>query len=96
LYQFAVYRAEDYYDHPNPVVKILLPKMDYEPGKRAEMIRQAYKGLYELVAPMLFDKYVDFIDRYAEIQEDEREALYREIVKEEDSAMLAQYIKDKG
>jgi hypothetical protein len=37
------YKAWDYYDHPNPVVKILLPKMDYEPKERAEVIRQAYR-----------------------------------------------------
>jgi len=50
------YKARDYYDHPNPVVKILLPKMDYEPEERTEVIRQAYRGLFELVTPMLFDK----------------------------------------
>jgi hypothetical protein len=125
------YKARDYYDHPNPVVKILLPKMDYtanrhnftfliphpnppplgegvyekrrlcrfavyEPEERTEVIRQAYRGLFELVAPMLFDKYVDFIDVYAEIREDEREAILHEMTEQEDTAMLAQYIRDKG
>jgi hypothetical protein len=45
----------------------LLPLIEFvrqEPGK---VIRQAYKGLYELVAPMVFDKYLDFIDIYAGI-----------------------------
>ena len=32
-------------------------------------------GLFELVAPMFFDKYVDFIDVYAEIRKDEQEAI---------------------
>jgi hypothetical protein len=90
------YRARDYYDHPNPVVKILLPKMDYEPEERTEVIRQAYRGLFELTAPMMFDKYVDFIDVYAEVREDEREAILREMTEQEDTAMLAQYIRDKG
>ena len=90
------YKARDYCDHPNPVVKILLPKMDYEPEERTEVIRQAYRGLFELVAPMLFDKYVDFIDVYAEIREDEREAILHEMTEQEDTAMLAQYIRDKG
>ena len=53
-------------------------------------------GLFKLVAPMLFDKYVDFIDVYAEIREEEREEIYRLMTEREESAMLAQYIKDKG
>ena len=45
---------------------------------------------------MLFDKYVDFIDTYAEVDEKEREDLYREISEKKETTMLAQYIKDKG
>jgi hypothetical protein len=45
---------------------------------------------------MMFDKYVDFIDVYAGIREDEREAIFREITEQEDTIMLAQYIRDKG
>jgi len=78
------------------VVKILLPKMNYTPEERSEVIRQAYRGLFELVAPILFDKYVNFIDTYAGIEENERDILYREIAGQEDTAMLAQYIKEKG
>jgi predicted transposase/invertase (TIGR01784 family) len=70
--------------------------MNYTPEERSEVIRQAYRGLFELVAPMLFDKYVNFIDTYAGIEEDERDVLYREIAGQEDTAMLAQYIKEKG
>jgi hypothetical protein len=40
--------------------------------------------------------YVDFIDVYAEIREDEREALLLEMTNKEDTVMLAQYIRDKG
>jgi len=45
---------------------------------------------------MLFDKYVDFIDVYAEINEQEKQSLYQELFEEEDTAMLAQYIREKG
>ena len=90
------FNARDYYDYPNPVVKVLLPKMNYSPEQRGEVIRRAYQGLFELVTPMLFDKYVDFIDVYAGVQEEEKEALYREIVEREDTAMLAQYIRERG
>jgi hypothetical protein len=70
--------------------------MNYAPEERLEVIRQAYRGLFELTAPMMFDKYVDFIDVYAGIREEEREAIFREITEQEDTVMLAQYIKDKG
>ncbi len=90
------YKARDYYDYNNPVVKILLPRMQYEPGERAEVIRQAYQGLFELTTTLLFEKYLDFIDVYAEVQEAERDTLYNELVNREDTVMLAQYIKDKG
>ncbi|GLI36448.1 hypothetical protein [Desulforhabdus amnigena] len=45
---------------------------------------------------MLFDKYVDFIDVYAEILDEERKAIYRLMTEREETAILAQYIKDKG
>jgi len=73
--------------------------MNYRPEERFEVIRQAYQGLFELVKPMMFDKYADFIDACAEIQEDEREEIYRQITDGEETVMtvmLAQYIKDKG
>jgi len=89
-------RAKDYYNINNPVVKILLPKMNYEPHERAEVISQAYQGLYELASPLLFDKYLDFIDIYAEVQEEERVDLYNQLIQKENTVMLAQYIKDKG
>jgi len=89
--------ARDYYYYDNPLIKILLPKMNYEPEERAEVIRQALLGLYRLVTPMLFDKYADFIDVYAGIREEERESICQEIDghKEEETAMLIQYFRDK-
>ena len=51
--------ARDYYNMDNPVVKILLPKMHYEQHERIEVIRQAYKGLFQLASRGLFDKYVE-------------------------------------
>ena len=90
------FKARDYYENQNPIVKILMPRMDYTPEERPEVIRQAYLGLYQLVTPMLFDKYVDFIDLYAGVKDKEREELYLTIAKKEETAMLAQYIKEKG
>jgi hypothetical protein len=79
------HNARDYYNHSNPVVKILMPRMNYAPEERLEVIRQAYRGLFELTAPVMFDKYVDFIDVYAGIREDEREAISRGITEQEDT-----------
>ena len=90
------FNARDYYNINNPVVKILLPKMNYKKDERIEVIKQAYSGLFQLASRMLFDKYVDFIDVYAEVSEEEQEKLYHEIIHYKDTAMLAQYIRDKG
>mgnify|MGYP007047034933 CR=1 FL=1 len=90
------FNARDYYENQNPIVKILMPRMNYTPEERPEVIRQAYLGLYQLATPMLFDKYVDFIDVYAGVQDKEREELYLAIAEKEETAMLAQYIKEKG
>ena len=70
--------------------------MGYEKNERIEVIRQAYVGLYQLASNVLFDKYVDFIDVYAKISSEEQDTLYREIVEHQETAMLAQYIREKG
>ena len=88
--------ARDYYNVNNPVVKILLPKMNYKKNERIEVIRQAYSGLFQLASSVFFDKYVDFIDVYAQISEQEQKNLYHEIIQHKETAMLAQYIRDKG
>ena len=90
------FNARDYYNINNPVVKILLPKMNYKKDERIEVIRHAYSGLFQLASRMLFDKYVDFIDVYAQISEQEQKSLYHEIIQHKETAMLAQYIRDRG
>ncbi|WP_035240303.1 hypothetical protein [Desulfobacter vibrioformis] len=88
--------ARDYYNMDNPVVKILLPKMKYEKHERIEVIRQAYKGLFQLATRGLFDKYADFIDVYSEISDQEQQQLYETMIQHKETAMLAQYIREKG
>jgi len=90
------FNARDYYNVNNPVVKILLPKMNYKKNERIEVIRHAYTGLFQLVSRVLFDKYVDFIDVYAQISGQEQKSLYHEILQHKETAILAQYIRDKG
>ncbi len=48
----------------NPVAKILMPKMQYPPSERLEVLRHAYQGLFQLASRVHFEKYVDFIDVY--------------------------------
>ena len=88
--------ARDYYNLDNPVVKILLPKMNYAKEERIEVIHQAYKGLFQLATRGLFDKYVEFIDVYSEISDQEQQQLYETIIQNKETAMLSQYIIEKG
>ncbi len=73
-----------------------MPKMQYPPSQRLEVLRHAYLGLYQLASRAHFEKYVDFIDVYAEVQPEEQKALYDDIIEHKETAMLAQYIKDLG
>jgi len=90
------YNAKDFFHVQNPVIKILLPKMNYEPHERFEVIRQAYSGLFQLASSLLFEKYVYFIDTYSEIKEEEKVIIYNELKNKKDTVMLAQYIKELG
>ncbi|SDB01711.1 protein of unknown function [Desulfonatronum thiosulfatophilum] len=92
---FALH-AKDYYSVNNPVAKILMPKMQYSHSERIEVLRHAYLGLYQLASRMLFEKYTDFIDVYAHVQPEEQQALCADIMEHEETAMLAQYIKNLG
>jgi hypothetical protein len=96
LIRLFEYQARDYFTCQNPVIKILLPKMIYTKEERSEVIRQAYRGLFELSPRALFDKHIYFIDLYAEISYSEREGIYQDLQKKKETAMLADYIKEKG
>ncbi len=89
------FQARYYFTIQNPVVKILLPKMQYAPEERWEVIRQAYIGLYHLVSYVLFEKYTDFIDKYAEVYEDERRFIRQELEAKQESVMILQHLKEE-
>jgi len=93
LFDFS---ARDYYDVPNPVIKILLPKMNYAPEERWEVIRQAYIGLFQLASAILFDKYADFIDTYAEVSDEEKGIVFQEIREHKETVMIAQMLRNEG
>nr|WP_320193465.1 hypothetical protein [uncultured Desulfobacter sp.] len=90
------FNARGFYTVNNPVVKILLPKMNYDPSERNKVIRQAYTGLFQVAALPLFEKYAVFIDVYAEVRPEEQRRLSQELIQHEDTAMLAEYLQDMG
>ena len=65
--------ARRYLDSPNLVARLNLPNMAYEPAEKIEVYAQAVRGLLELepVAERRL-KYLDFIDIYAQLDENER------------------------
>ncbi len=88
--------ASDYFSVNNPVVKILLPKMKYTPSERTDVIIHAYSGLHQLASLAIFEKYIYFIDSYAQVSPEEQEQLSQQLSSHKETAMLAEYIKNKG
>ena len=64
--------AKQYYDSANIVARLNLPNMAYSPEDRIEMYRAAQAGLAQLERnPEKHRKYADFIDFYADLNEEE-------------------------
>ena len=73
LCELARLRAEDYFDSSNPVARINLPNMQWTQEQKVEMYAHAIRGLLELDSdPNRRVKYIDFIDSYAELTDNER------------------------
>lgn len=65
--------AREHFDSPNLVARLNLPNMAYAPEDRIEVYAQAVRGLLELEPdPERRLKYLDFIDIYAHLDEQER------------------------
>lgn len=90
------FKARDYYNSKNPLVRILLPKMAYEESDRGEVFRKALTGLFQLTSALMFEKYTEFIDIYSGIPDEDRESIYQELSEDQETAMITQYIKEKG
>ncbi|MEQ6885983.1 DUF4351 domain-containing protein [Salicola sp. Rm-C-2C1-2] len=71
--ELARLRAEDYFDSTNPVARINLPNMQWPQEQKIEMYAHAIRGLLELDSdPNRRAKYIDFIDSYTELTDNER------------------------
>ena len=91
--------VEDWLDSGNVVARANLPNMRRPPGmSKVEVYAHAVRGLFDLEpGPDLRAKYMDFIDIYADLTENERRR-YRQQHPEESSIMvgLNQRARDEG
>lgn len=70
--------------------------MDYPEAERGKVFRYALTGLFHLTTALMFDKYTEFIDLYAGLQNEERDTIYQELSEDQETAMITEYIKEKG
>jgi hypothetical protein len=90
--------AEDYQDSENLVARLALPTMDYSGEARLAVYAAAQIGLIQLESdPNRRSKYVDFIDYYANLS-DEEQARYRATYVNERGEIMgfAQYYRAEG
>ena len=80
----------------NPVKHILSPLMRYDKDKRLEVAADAYINLSRLTDPSRFEKYTDYIDKCAKIDDAERRVLDTKVHGEERVAMMKQYWYEQG
>jgi hypothetical protein len=94
--------AREHFDSPNLVARLNLPNMAYAEADKIEVYAQAVRGLLELEPdPERRLKYLDFIDIYAHLDEQER-IIYQQRYAPEAEAMsgfaerFMQIGEDKG
>jgi len=76
--------AREHFDSPNLVARLNLPNMAYGPDEKLEVYAKAMRGLTTLEPdPERRFKYLDFIDIYAALDENER-IVYRQRYPEEE------------
>ena len=74
---------EEYRESTNIVARLNLPNMRYRPDQRIEVYAYAVRGLRELEAdPEKVLKYLDFIDIYSALDENERKIYYQQYPEE--------------
>lgn len=78
-------RARDYLDSPNLVARLNLPNMAYAPDEKIEVYAQAVRGLITLEPdPERRIKYLDFIDIYAQLDDNEQQLYKQRYAREAD------------
>jgi hypothetical protein len=80
-------RAGEYFESGNLVARLNLPNMAYDPSQKVDVYAHAVRGLLELEpSPERRLKYLDFIDIYANLTDNER-ILYQQRYPTEADAM---------
>jgi len=89
---------EDYRHSDNLVVRLNLPNMRYPTGRKVEVYAQAVRGLTELESdPEQQIKYLDFIDIYAALDDNERAEYQRDYPDEAQTmSRFAERFREKG
>ncbi len=95
LYQLP---ARRYYDSPNIVVRLNLPNMAYASEEKLDMYQAAQTGLVRLESdPEKQLKYIDFIDYYAKLSDEEVNHYRARFLDGKGEIMgLAQLLRDEG
>ena len=76
-------QARAYFDSPNLVARLNLPNMRYAPEEKVEVYAQAVRGLRTLEPdPERQIKYLDFVDIYANLDDNERQRYQQHYAKE--------------
>ncbi len=90
--------AENYRQSDNIVARLNLPNMQYSESERVEIYADAVKGLVTLEADdNKQSKYIDFIDIYAALDDNELARYERDYLKEVESMTgLAQKLRQEG
>ncbi len=90
--------ASDYKDSTNIIARLNLPNMNVRKQERLEMYLAAQRGLLQMEAnPNKLRKYIDSIDYYADLSEQEIQDFRTRYLNEEGEIMgLAQLLRQEG
>lgn len=89
--------AHDYQDSDNIIARLNLPNMQYSQQERLQIYHAAHQGLLTLEPDInKQSKYLDFIDYYADLSNEEIIEYRTHYLTEEDDMGLAQLLRQEG
>lgn len=90
--------AKQFFGSQNIVARLNLPNMNWADKDKIEVYASAIQGLFALESSVEKQlKYIDFVDIYSELNEDERKAYQRRYPQEESKmAGLAERLRNEG
>ncbi|WP_251048181.1 hypothetical protein [Halomonas sp. ISL-56] len=96
--QLSSLSAEQFFNSQNIVARLNLPNMHWADKDKIDVYANAIQGLFALEPDLEKQlKYIDFVDIYSELDEDERQAYQRRYPQEESKmAGLAERLRNEG